>query len=160
MKKITLLLLALFSIIYFSGCASSKEATSEQTKHEYIKDFSDIKKEDLFDRSMKWITQNFRSGKQVIDYQDKTAGTIIAKGIILDVNFGNILNGNLGFTLTIDMKDNRAKFSFTNVMPINPSDGQEVTGISQTERVHIAAKKEFDKLVNDITKAMSTKSDW
>lgn len=160
MEKLHLLFFISLIVISIIGCASGKEASTEQMNHEYIKDFTDIKKDDLFDRSIKWITQNFRSGKEVIDYQDRTSGVIIAKGIIPDVDFGGLINGKLGFTLTMDMKDNKAKFSFTNLRPINSLNGDELTGISQTERVHLAAKKEFDKLVNDMFKAMSTKTDW
>lgn len=163
MKKIILLfnsLLIAVVIFTYSGCASSKEATKEQMTHEYIKEYKGITKDQIFDRTMRWISQNFKSAKSVIDYQDKSSGTIIAKGIIPNVNLGGIYDANLSFTLTFDAKENKARFVYDNLIPIDPSSGEELTGMTNFERVHQKANAEFDKITDSISKAIMTNSDF
>lgn len=150
----------LLIVFIFISCASSQKATEEQMKHEYIKEFTGISKDEIFDRSMRWITQNFKSAKSVVDYEDKSAGTIVAKGIIPDIDLGGVFNANLGFTLTIDIKDGKARFKYDNLIPIDPNSGQEVPKMTSYERVHIKANKEFDKLTEEIYKTINTKTDF
>lgn len=65
-----------------------------------------------FDLSMRWVAQAFRSFKSVVEYSDKAAGTINAKGTV-DVPGGLGLPVQVHFSLIIDLKDNRARLSFT-----------------------------------------------
>ena len=126
----------------------------------YIKEYPNITKDQIFDRTMRWISQNFKSAKSVIDYQEKQAGTIIAKGIIPNINLGGSLNANLGFTLTLDIKDGKARFVFDNLIPIDPDNGKELTNMSNYERVHLRANKEFDNIINKISAAILTNTDF
>lgn len=161
MKRILLFTILFFAVpILYFGCASSKPASQEEMKHEYVKEYPNITKDQIFDRAMRWITQNFKSGKSVIDYQDKQVGTIIAKGIIPDVNFGGIGNANLGFTLTIDIKDGKARFDYNNLVPIDPENGQEKPSMSNYERVHKNSVKQFDKMTNEISTAILNNKDF
>lgn len=98
------------SCLFIFGCGSSKLATEDQMKHEFIKEYPGITKAQIFERSQRWIAQNFKSAKQVIDLTDKDAGMIVAKGKIIDIDWGggfmndNLMKGSLDFTLTLRYK--------------------------------------------------------
>lgn len=135
-------------------------ATKEQMTHEYTQQYMGVSKNDIYDRSFRWIAQNFKSAKEVIDYQDKASGSIIAKGIISDVKYLNNFHlnsiGDLHFTLTIDCRDGKARYVYTNVeMQVMVSNG--MGRIGDTQEVHQAADREFQKLNESIAKAVTTK---
>lgn len=160
MKKVVLL--TGFFVIFFIGCGGgvgSEIATQEEMKHEYIQEFTDISKDNIFDRTMKWIANNFKSGKAVIDYQDKQAGSIVAKGIIPDVDYGTLINSKIGFTLNVDVKDNKIRLDFVNIMPMLNT-YEEMPEIANRKKVHKIAKQNFDRYVQGIVTAITTKSDF
>jgi hypothetical protein len=148
-------LLMLFFLPAFLGCALPKTATKEQMKHEYVSEYTGISKDQIFDKSLRWIAQNFRSAKDVIDYQDKASGSIIAKGIIPNVDYGAMINGDLHFTLTIDCRDGKARYIYTNIDMQAELSG--VHHIGDTQGVHEAATREFQKLNTSIDQAIVSK---
>jgi hypothetical protein len=166
-NKMKYFLIMLLTVI-FMACSSStyrreppknqkerpqeKKATPEQTQHEFVKEYTDISKDLIFERAIKWIAQNFKSAKQVIDYQDKSAGTLIAKGIIPDVKYEPSIGPEFGrvvkmsFTLTLDIKDGKARFDYTNVKAVSDAD-RDIIYITETEIFQMKAHS----ILNDLT---------
>ena len=65
-------------LIGLSGCMTPFKPI-ETTRMEQ---FPGLKKEQIFNKSRQWFSETFVSGKSVVDYEDKSAGTIIGKGIV------------------------------------------------------------------------------
>lgn len=103
MKNFAFIVVAALAL---SGCSIRTAANDEQKKHEFVLDSLSAGKEKIFNQTMKWIAENFRSAKQVIDYQDKQAGTIIAKGAV------NVDQITVFFTLIIDIKENKMRLNY------------------------------------------------
>lgn len=124
-------------------------ATTEQMKHEYVIQYPAVTKDVAFDKTITWIAQNFKSAKSVIDYQDKAAGTIVVKGIIQNVSVNSTMGGaytrQLAFTLTMDVRDEKARLNFS----VNEDN---------TLQIHEAATREFQKLTDGISEAIKSKS--
>lgn len=106
MKKVILYLIAL-SI--FVSCA-----TVELSEKNNIIDLPGMPKQQIYQKSMQWLTLRFVSGKSVIDYKDANMGRIIAKGTFFLAQFMNYAQ-YVNFIATIDSVNGRAKIT------INPS---------------------------------------
>jgi hypothetical protein len=129
-------------IIFTLSCTPPKFATEEEKRHEFIKEFPGKSKDLIFEKTYKWIAENFKSAKAVIDYQDKQAGTIIAKGII------DVSGGNFKFTLTVDIKEGKARYRYTNLIWLMLG-GDEIEVISQDG--HKLVHQRLDQLTTDMS---------
>lgn len=133
------------------------KATTEEMTHEYVIDYPGITKDEIFERAIKWIALNFKSAKQVIDYQDKSAGSIIAKGILPEVSLeGRYVD--ISFTLSIDVKENKARYVFTNVSALY--NNKELKDLDGKQQLHLGATAEFTKVVDLISKDVLKKDDF
>lgn len=127
MKKIILGCLIVISTLAMQGCLSMPSAEEIQ-KNAYkgdsqVVEFTNIDKSKIFDASKIWIAKRFTSANSVIQYADKDKGTIIGKGNF-SLKCPDGLNGldciaytstRAEFTLTIDVKDNKARLTFSDV---------------------------------------------
>ena len=76
MKKLVLLALPVMTMI---GCATVP--TSEPMKsYQRIVDVPNVKQDMVYEGARQWVAKNFKSANSVIQYQDKTVGSIIGKG--------------------------------------------------------------------------------
>lgn len=107
MKK---LIVAFFMVVLCVSCATAP--AGEPAAVERIIEVQKSKSE-IFVASMDWIAKTFVSAKAVIEYQDKEAGKIVGHGVAL-VNYA-ILPVDTHFTLTIDVKDGKARISIQSV---------------------------------------------
>jgi hypothetical protein len=145
-------------IIYLISVIGCATAPIEDRQVQNVIEFPGINKSQIYTRSLEWIATSFRSAKSVIELQDKESGKII----------GNILipcGSGLGLfyvrsTLTIEAKDNRARFtciansalsqSMTNEGPIysNLSNVSQIRNsiqkLSEEYKAFILAEKKFD----------------
>jgi hypothetical protein len=107
MKRMVVILLA---IMMFTGCASMNPPIVTDTSSVKIVETGKTKDE-AFDLSMRWMAQAFKSSKDVIQYSDKSAGTINGKGICtVEGNLGSTID--ISFALILDLKDTRTRLSF------------------------------------------------
>lgn len=96
------------SLLLFS-CATYPQLPKEKLTIQKIIE-SSKNKDLLFQDSIDWITQSFKSAKEVIEYQDSDTGKIIGKGIIpVEYRKGTPVNTNFRFVLEI--KDQRVRFT-------------------------------------------------
>lgn len=103
-RGITIVLAALL----LAGCATTQTATST----EYAKVIETGKPAaQTFDLVMKWMAKYFVSPKSVIQYSDRASGLVTGKATtIVMSNFA--ATGEMEYTLTIEIRDGRVRFSF------------------------------------------------
>ncbi|MGA9363065.1 MAG: DUF4468 domain-containing protein [Bacteroidota bacterium] len=146
----------LFPLLFLLGCMSNKEATNEEMSHEFIVAFPGLQKQKIFDGTLKWIANTFRSAKAVIEYQDKESGSVIGNGIISMKPEGSAFSGDVSFTMNVDSKDEKARIRFINLMYKYPIGEPET--MPNTQAFHIPAQKKFAELVESL-KAFIMKKD-
>lgn len=73
---------------------------------------------DLYGRARSWFADTYNNAKEVIQLDDKENGKIIGKGSIQYSNstFSGNTTGYVKYTLTIEVKDGRYKYSFTDYL--------------------------------------------
>lgn len=69
---------------------------------------------EVFDLARQWFTSAFRSGKSTVDYSNPENGKIIGKGYF-DFQFFNRGDQSIGFTISIDSKDNKLRYTITDI---------------------------------------------
>ncbi|AGN89388.1 DUF4468 domain-containing protein [Flavobacterium psychrophilum] len=112
MKKI-ILLFALFPLLMFS-----QESSGKLTYKNVIKVDSLKKSSQLYMLSRSWFAEKYNSAKDVIQFEDKEEGKIIARGSFnYNSNvfvYSNATKGHITYTLTIIVKDGRYKYEASN----------------------------------------------
>jgi len=104
-------------ILVISGCTSMNIAHEKEIS--YIVEIPSHSKEQIFDGAKIWIAQNFRSAKAVLEYENRDEGVLIGNGIESYPCFmgcGNKGSMNVSYTMRIDIKDNKIKLSFFNLL--------------------------------------------
>lgn len=115
--KTTGIILIILAAAFIQGCVSSQKATAEQMTHQYIIQYDSLTQKVIFDRTLKWVSNRFISAKNVLDYQDKEAGTIVLKGNVdVEPEGSGILGASTcAFVLNIDVRDGKSRYSFNNL---------------------------------------------
>lgn len=77
-------------------------------------------KDILFESSKIWLVKTFKSSPNIVQYEDKTKGSIIGGGTIQYpcdgfMNCSAFGKDYIKFTITIDTEDNRARISFSDL---------------------------------------------
>lgn len=120
--SLTVLLLGLASMAF-----SQKQTVDPDTKlitYSEVIEVPNVTKDELFLRANTWLSRAFKSAKAVIDFQDKEAGKIIAKGnvsaIIKVPLVGKQEAGIINLTITIQTKDGKYKYTVDNLQHSKP----------------------------------------
>jgi hypothetical protein len=117
MKKIILLGLLLYTTT--SYCQELQLPIDENTQkvtYENVKEVDNTSKAELYYRAISWVNKTYKSSKDVIQYSDKDVGKIILKPTYFSYVkslFGSVLIGQWNYVLTIQVKDNKYKYTFT-----------------------------------------------
>ena len=93
----------------------AQEATKEEMNHDFIFDLTGITKQDIFDRTEKWITNNLRSPGAVIQSEDPNVGLIIANGVTTMTADGDSQAVSLSFRLSVDVREGKERVRFLNL---------------------------------------------
>ncbi len=108
MKYLTVLIITLF----FFGCAGLTQITQEEGYFEFVEEHT-LNQGDAYDASLEWMAKNYGASKEVIQLQNKETGKIIGKGIgEYWYDALQSLKVNYNYSLTITVRDNKAKFEF------------------------------------------------
>jgi hypothetical protein len=120
MKTVFFLLLSAL----IAGCVPIPLRPDEQT-FTYIVEIPNTSKDRIFSGARTWIAQTFRSAKAVIQYENTADGTLVGNGIIDYPCSGFDCVGKQNwlapFTVTLDVKDNKARASFSNLRVVYPA---------------------------------------
>jgi hypothetical protein len=115
-KKIAItLFFMLASGIGITGCAGMDDAVrltiepSEQAVN-YVDKF-ELDKNQIYDRSLSWVTQAFNSSKTVVDLKDREAGLISIHAV--DYTPVALTRLPYKYSIQIRIKDKKTKLTFT-----------------------------------------------
>lgn len=76
-------------------------------------------KAELYNRATAWFYRTFRSGKNVLELQDKEAGMITGKGVIAydapAFSPGTNFTGYFYLTMAVDVKDGKYRYRIENI---------------------------------------------
>jgi len=155
MKKIMVVFLVVSGLV-FSGCTTAPAVGPMATER-----IIEVKKskDEIFVASMDWIAKNFKSAKAVIEYQDKEAGKIVGNGSA-HVSFA-ILPVDTRFTLTIDVKEGKAKISIQNIYITSTVNGYTARNNATPEMAGRFMQLEGNKLFDSYAIAITSKAaEW
>ncbi|MCS4197338.1 DUF4468 domain-containing protein [Salinibacter ruber] len=97
-------------ILFLFGCSPSVNMTE-------VKPVTSIEshphdKNTAFSRAEEWMAKNYVSADEVIQMKDKEDGTIVAQGIREATPWGTIGNKHFSYTLTLDIRDEKMRFTY------------------------------------------------
>lgn len=108
------------------SCASLEVLPEAEKTVETVYEVPGLSKDQIYDASLAWIAQNFRSAKSVVEMDNRAAGVLIGNGIIAYPCEGAACigkgNWKVGFTMQCDVKDAKFKLLFTNVRVLVPGE--------------------------------------
>lgn len=100
--------LAVAFVAIVTGCAST--TPYQPTEVAEVVEIPGQSQEQIYNKSRQWFSQYFVSGESVVDYEDKSTGTIIGNGIALIGTSGlGIITEKIEYNLRIDTKDGRLR---------------------------------------------------
>ncbi len=111
MLKKCIILVSIVSL--FLSCSSFEKIENPTEEIIEIVDI-DLAKEKIFNLSLQFIAENFRSAKAVIEYQDRETGRIIGNGSTT-VSDG-LMNRPATFIMIIDVKDKKYRITYKSLM--------------------------------------------
>lgn len=154
MKFLSLLLLTIIT-----GCASSMLPTKQRALEKIVE--TKMAKNKAYSSALTYIAKNFGDSSKVIKMQNKDSGTIVLKGNTICNIFrqsGDINDYRLQFTLTISLKDKKAKLNYENLY-ISGSTGAEVSWaynqLSSSEKV-----QQSMQCLEPMNKGLFKSNDW
>ncbi|MBU3085758.1 DUF4468 domain-containing protein [Acinetobacter seifertii] len=159
------------------GCATTPQQPSEPVKFEKVYQIDGLKQGQIYDGARQWFATAFRSANAVIQYEDKTTGSIIGKGNMpyRCSGFADCMTVTAGdrvdFTVRVDTKDGKMKVSYDNLTHYKPV--QVISGVrySETNRTitenYPSAKiimdelnKSSDQMAEKIKTQQKVNADW
>jgi len=171
MKKMALVLVsaALASAFLLGSCASymawnARRVTEARAKEKIgmpyyvepanIQETIDTGKlsSEAFDLSMLWMNKRFVSARNVIQYSNREAGMITGKAVEEVDGGGDIIE--IWYTITIETKDNRARFSVQNINAV-AKDGVK---LNYTNKMQDQFSPLIRFLVKDFTSFVTSRS--
>ena len=145
-------------LIYCCGGSKNTITIYQEPDHVHITNFDTLKKEVIFDRTLKWLNDNsFKFYKHDIASQVRDSGLIIAKlvkeyDVWKDIKY-------VGFTLNVYAQDYSAKFVFSDLYGMDPKFNKYSTASDgkSTERVD---KIIYDKMMTELEAYIKTYKDY
>ena len=126
MKRILILLTVCLFLL--TSCASPEVAPIKEVDIVGVFDVPGISKEQIYEGSMCWISENVKSAKDVIQYSSKEGARIISKGNILypttDLygklgyflhQFGRGVGPYINFTMIEEIKEGKFRLIFKEI---------------------------------------------
>jgi hypothetical protein len=100
-------------VCMLAGRAAGQEAaTGEELNHNFVLDLTGLSRQEIYDRTMKWITNNLRSPKAVIQSEDPEAGSITANGVTTMTAEGDSVPAGLSFRMSVDVREGKERVRF------------------------------------------------
>lgn len=140
------------------GPILAQDVPSKELTHEFIVPFPGIRKDKIFERVVRWLENNLRSPKPVIDKEDAEAGTIVGNGTTEMRAEGDSVDVRLAFTITTDVRDGKARFRFIDLEVATGSDAGWET-IPADTTWHRPAQKKFIAVVGRLTDYVKTRTE-
>lgn len=161
MKKLFTTICAIAALI--TGCAGMQEAPKEQLTFSQVYELPGHTSAQIYDGVRIWISENFRSGKSVIDHADKESGIIIGNASMNYPCNGLDCVGREGhmahYTMRSDIKDGKMKLTFSNLEVSSQAGRYPVWMQGQLDAIKPILLSHGEKIKESIT-ADTQKSEW
>lgn len=163
MNKAIFLLSSIIITLLLPGCASMQAAPIDQLTFSQVYEIPGHTSAQIYDGVRIWISENFRSGKSVIDHADKESGIIIGNASMNYPCNGLDCVGREGhmahYTMRADIKDGKMKLTFSNLETSSQSGRYPVWMQGQLDAIKPVLLTQSGMLIKSIT-AQSDTSDW
>ena len=138
-------------ITLMSGCQTTmvEHKTTEITETVQLPNKS---QEEIYNKTRQWFSQYFVSGESVVDYEDKSTGTIIGNGIAENGSeLGGLVIHEFKYNIKIDTKDEklRAVVKIINHTNTDSNNGTYTAKYIEQER-KVAAEMKVKSIVQEI----------
>ena len=147
-------------VLSFIGCASTPPPMATTTEYSQII-VTDKSIQDTFDITMKWMAKYFVSPSSIIQYSDKNSGLITGKARTRV--FENIMEyDDINYTLTIEIKDQKTRFTFiaNNLIHKLIGNAYRESEMDITESMYQAFVPKVRSLIDSFTDYIKISSDW
>ena len=140
----------------FAGCMSQQSATRQIT-HEFIEALPNHPKTEVYDRVVEWVANGLGPEQGGSGCQDREAGSIILNGSTDIRPEGTWINLKMGFTMNVDVRNEKIRVRFTNLRRLYGSKKYEAPLKDDFFATSIAlpyqktAHQRFAALVQDLT---------
>jgi hypothetical protein len=104
----------LCSLVLFFSCATTIPTLERQQSIGKTKEFPDLNKTELYNRSLSWVARTYNSANDVIQLKYPESGQIICKGLgsaAFDFGFKRYFR----YTMIIDIKDGKIRTRYENI---------------------------------------------
>jgi hypothetical protein len=142
--------------------------SSETHKFTYQEsiDMPGVSKAELHTRARSWLVNTYNSAKDAIQMDDKEAGRIMSKGSF-DISLLMGLMRTVEYTITIDVKDNKFRYTITNFYIYWHNTSNDVHDFESApmsrEKLYQKTDDHMRPLIVDLKKRMAesvASSDW
>ena len=100
------LIIALAVVVALVGCQPIERLPAEKRQQVVVHEVMGKDKATIFNSARSWFATTFRDSKAVLEVQDKEAGQLMGKGVVMDVIKGT-LGGGIRVMISIDIKDGK-----------------------------------------------------
>lgn len=138
----------IFNLIYLLTIGQASQApeffnftidsTTNRIIYQEVVNVEGVSEDDLYSKAYQFFGNNFKSANHVLQVQDRAGGVIIGKGLHSTVveSIGVNVPVKFRFTLKVEVKDNRYRYTFTDInVKHNPD--QYSTGSEYPIRNHV-----------------------
>jgi hypothetical protein len=117
-----------------------------------------ISKDNLYSRSLEWITLNYKSAKDVIQLSNKEDGKIICKGTFPVSLY--LKEGWIEHTLTLDFKDNKFRYTYSSFSYYSSGSGRvSFDGTMMGKKNAISTTEDkIQKSIENLTQYLKSKT--
>jgi hypothetical protein len=141
-----------------TGRAPGQEATSEEMNHDFVFDLSGHARQEIYDRTMRWIANNLRAPKAVIQSEDPETGSIIANGVTTMTAEGDSVPAGLAFHLSVDVREGKERVRFLDLQTSRgPDEGWDRIPVEGAW--HRGAQKRFLLLARNLNEYLKMKGE-
>jgi hypothetical protein len=114
------------SILLFVGCIEIEPIPEQDKSFESVYQIPNSSKDTIYNNTRIWMAENFRSSKDVIDYENKEEGILIGNGSMAYPHRGLTSLGSaiakVSFSMRVDMKNDKFKLTFSKIKIYEPYD--------------------------------------
>jgi hypothetical protein len=142
----------------FTGPMVAQDIPQKLPTHEFIVQFPGLRKDKIFERVVRWLENNLRSPKPVIDKEDEESGTIVGNGMTEMRAGGDSVDVRLTFTIATDVRDGKARFRFLDLEITSGPDAAWETMPADT-LWHRPAQKKFGAVVERLTEYVKSRKE-
>ena len=149
--------LILLIVILFVSCVTYDRpiAPEEIRTFEKIIEIPNTTKDELYIKANEWFVNTFNSAESVIQFQDKEAGKIMGKyKFRIVVGHPVSLNAGMKSTISVDVKDNRAKIF---IQGLTSDFGADLTNDLEFVK---EARKVWNKMALSLEKSLNKEVEW